>query len=136
MEFVEWFLLKPTSLGAILGTPETRRLLEQAMEEIAAVASANGVEVGGRAAVDTTLAVLASEARSDADITFSLQRDLLAGRPSELHWQVGVVSRLGEKEGACVGSSDANSCTDRHTNLLTRSQVELRVWRLQCMIFC
>jgi 2-dehydropantoate 2-reductase len=57
---------------------------------------AHGVDLGGEAAVDRTLA------RFDGlppDATSSLQRDLMEGRRSELDAQLGAVVRLGLAAG-------------------------------------
>ncbi len=83
------------SLGPLLAVPETRRLLERAMREIEAVARGHGVLVAADA-VERTLAFFES---LPGDGTASMQRDVMAGRPSELESQNGAVVRLGRSVG-------------------------------------
>ena len=82
-------------LGVVRSVPETRRILEQAMEEVEAVARARGVRLGSDA---VTRAMAYAEA-SPAGAISSMQRDLLAGRRSELEAQTGAVVRLGRESG-------------------------------------
>ena len=75
--------------------PETRPLFIQGMREIVAVAQACGVALGEEA-------VTAALAQLDAlpyETTASMQRDIMAGRPSELEAQNGAVARLGAAAG-------------------------------------
>lgn len=82
-------------IGVLMGQPETRGLLERGMHEIAAVAKAHGVELPADA-VATRLATLDGVTPSG---TSSLQRDIGAGKRSELDEWVGAVVRLGAKAG-------------------------------------
>jgi 2-dehydropantoate 2-reductase len=82
-------------IGVIRSQPESRRLLEQALEEIYAVAVGSGIAV----AADTVEKTLAFIDTLPADGTSSMQRDMMQGRPSELEAQVGAVVRLGERQG-------------------------------------
>jgi 2-dehydropantoate 2-reductase len=85
-------------LGRIRNTPEARELLHRALREICAVAIASGVPLPsdsadrGMSYIDTL----------PADGTTSMQRDIMAGRPSELEAQVGAVLRLGTSLGVDV----------------------------------
>lgn len=81
--------------GVIRGLPETRRLLEQAMHEIVAVAQGLGVNLPD-AAVDQAMAFTDG---LEPHVTASMQRDIMEGRPSELEAQTGAVVRLGRKAG-------------------------------------
>jgi 2-dehydropantoate 2-reductase len=75
--------------GVLRAVPETRRLLQTAMEEVVAVAQKRGV------ALDPGLPAQAI-VRLDAlpaDATSSMHRDILAGRPSEFEFQVGTLVR-------------------------------------------
>jgi 2-dehydropantoate 2-reductase len=83
-------------VGVFRALPETRRMLEQAMREIFAVARARQIAV----ADDAIARALAMIDNSPAAATASMQRDILAGRPSELASQVGAVVRLGLEVGA------------------------------------
>ncbi len=82
-------------IGLLRELPETRSLLIQGMREIVAVAQARGVALGEEA-------VTAALAQLDAlpyETTASMQRDIMAGRPSELEAQNGAVARLGAAAG-------------------------------------
>ncbi len=87
--------LTGSPLGAFRGEREPRRMLRTAMEEIVEVAAGHGVELRSDI-VERTLGFLD---KLPADGTSSLQRDLAAGRPSELDSQVGAVVRLGQAVG-------------------------------------
>jgi len=84
-----------TAVGVLRALPETRRMLEGAMEEILAVAQARGVALPREAVVETMAFIDALPAEGTA----SMQRDVMAGRPSELEAQNGAVVRLGEEAG-------------------------------------
>ncbi len=85
-------------LGVMRTEPRTRALLVAAVEEVAAVAIARGVALPADAVART----LARYDELPAEATASMQRDVAAGRPSELHEQTGAVVRLGEAAGADV----------------------------------
>ncbi|HYQ81541.1 MAG TPA: 2-dehydropantoate 2-reductase [Anaeromyxobacteraceae bacterium] len=78
-------------VGEMLAVPETRALLLATMREVEALARKSGARLAPDA-VDRTLKRVES---LPADGTASMQRDVLAGRPSELHEQTGAVVRLG-----------------------------------------
>ncbi len=82
-------------IGAIMKTPETRALIETGMREIAAVALAQGV----RLPADTIPRTLAALDGTTPTGTSSLQRDIAAGKRSELDAWTGAVVRLGAKLG-------------------------------------
>jgi 2-dehydropantoate 2-reductase len=82
-------------IGVLLKTPETRDLVERAMAEIGAVARAEGVSLPADA-VATTLALLDGVTPTG---TASMQRDIAAGKRSELDEWTGAVARLGAKHG-------------------------------------
>jgi len=86
-------------IGVWRSMPETRDLATQAIREIVDVANARGVDLGGDAAIERTLA------RFDgltADATSSLQRDIMERKPSELDAQLGAVVRLGRAAGVAT----------------------------------
>lgn len=89
--------------GVVRSVPETRALHAAAMEELAAVARARGVALAP-AAVARTLAFLDGV---PPEATASMQRDLGAGRPSELDDQTGAVVRLGREAGVPVPVHEA-----------------------------
>ncbi|MGH2537738.1 MAG: 2-dehydropantoate 2-reductase [Candidatus Promineifilaceae bacterium] len=82
-------------LGVLRTLPETRAMLVEAMAEIAEVARGRGV----RLAAGAVQAALEVAERQPADATSSLQRDIGAGRPSELDYWTGAVVRLGTAAG-------------------------------------
>lgn len=82
-------------LGILRSLPETRGMLEQGMREIFHVARERGVRLG-EGVVERTMASLDA---FPADGTTSMQRDILAGRPSELEAWNGAVVRLGRELG-------------------------------------
>ena len=100
------FVVPFGELGAALDLPigdlrsgeNTRLLLEWAVGEIDGVARASGVALPD-SVVDDTMAFVDA---MPAEATSSLQRDLLAGRPSELDAWTGDVVRLGTALGVDV----------------------------------
>ena len=85
-------------IGVIRALPGTRRLIERAMQEIHTLAQARGV----RMADDTVTRALAYIDTLPPASTASLQRDLAAGRPSELEALIGVVVRHGAAAGVAT----------------------------------
>jgi 2-dehydropantoate 2-reductase len=85
-------------IGATRSHPETRALLAAAMEEVVAVGRARGVRWTG----DVVARALGLVDAVPADSTTSLQRDLQAGRPSELDDQAGSVIRMAQGAGVAV----------------------------------
>lgn len=84
--------------GEIMACPETRRLLENAMIEVEAVARARGI------ALDPGI-VAKTMAFCDAmtpQQTASMQRDVMDGKPSELESMIGVMVRSGAELGVPV----------------------------------
>jgi 2-dehydropantoate 2-reductase len=82
-------------IGVIVKEPGTRELLVRGMREIEAVGRGLGVALPERI-VDSTLTVL--DALTPAG-TSSLQRDIAAGKRSELDEWTGAVVRLGARAG-------------------------------------
>ena len=82
-------------IGPVLAAPDARAVLVSCMQETAAVARACGAAMRD-ADVDACCAVLAS---LPPGCTPSMQRDILAGRPSELDDQAGAVVRIGAARG-------------------------------------
>jgi 2-dehydropantoate 2-reductase len=83
--------LTRVTFGEYRAVPEARAVLTQALEEVASVARAKGVPLDADV-VDKTLAFIDSSA---AGIKPSMQRDVEAGRVSELESMVGIVVRQG-----------------------------------------
>jgi 2-dehydropantoate 2-reductase len=85
-------------IGIIRALPETRRVLEQCMREVHTVARTHKIALAD-SAVEDTMAFLDTVAESG---TTSLQRDIAAGRPSELEAWNGAVVRLAKECGVDV----------------------------------
>ena len=85
-------------IGVIRTLPETRRLLEQCMREIFAVARTRQIALSD-GIVEKSMMFLDSLAPSG---TTSLQRDITDGKPSELDAWNGAVVRLGREVGVAT----------------------------------
>lgn len=82
-------------IGPIREYPPTRRMLVQSMVEIVTVATAHQVKLDPNF-VEKTLAFIET---FPPEATTSMQRDWMAGLPSELDAQIGAVVRLGQAAG-------------------------------------
>jgi 2-dehydropantoate 2-reductase len=82
-------------VGVMRSLPETRALLEGAMTEISETAQARGVNMAANA-ITKAFALIDS---SPEQATASMQRDIMAGRPSELESWTGVVARMAREAG-------------------------------------
>lgn len=82
-------------IGVTRSLPETKSLLERAMEEIHLLAQARKVAMG-RESIDQAMAFIDN---LPYESTASMQRDIMEGRPSELDAQNGAVVRLGKEAG-------------------------------------
>jgi 2-dehydropantoate 2-reductase len=87
--------LTRVAIGDYRQVPEAREVLAQAMTEVVAVAKASGVTLEE----DIIAKTLAFIDASAPDIRPSMQRDLEAGRTSELESLIGVVVSLGRAHG-------------------------------------
>ena len=87
--------LTRATIGKYRQVPETREVLTEALREVAAVAQARGVKLE-EDLVANTLEFIDNAA---PDMKTSMQRDLEAGRLSELESMIGVVPRLGRQAG-------------------------------------
>ena len=85
-------------LGVLMTVPETRQLVAWGLEEMAQVARARAIPLGDDI-VARTLAVLDTLPPSG---TSSLQRDIAAGKRSELEAWTGAVVRLGAEAGVAT----------------------------------
>jgi 2-dehydropantoate 2-reductase len=86
------------TVGEILADAGRRRRLLEAMEEIRAVGRAQGVSLTDDDIRDAMQVLEGAPPQG----TTSMQRDLVAGRPSELDAQIGAVVRLGQELGVPV----------------------------------
>ena len=104
--FIMWGSLGAVTrlpIGPILSSPELRARLVAALKEVAQIARAHGKDLNG-ATISKTLAMLDAQ---PADTTSSMQRDIMAGRPSELEAQTGAVIRLGQETGIATPVHDS-----------------------------
>ncbi len=81
--------------GVIRSDPKWRSQILSAMEEIYALAHARGVKLPP----DSVATVMASVDALPEDATSSMQRDIAAGKPSELESQNGAVVRMARESG-------------------------------------
>jgi 2-dehydropantoate 2-reductase len=84
--------------GALRADARSRARLEASMVEVSAVAAARGVAL----APDTVANAMRRIDSLPADARASMHRDVLAGRPSEVHELIGAVVRLGRAAGVEV----------------------------------
>jgi 2-dehydropantoate 2-reductase len=78
-------------VGVLRSLPETRQMVEQACHETLAVAQARGIAL----AADSPAKTMADVDGIAPGIIASLQRDIEAGRPSEMDALIGALVRLG-----------------------------------------
>jgi len=90
-------------VGAIRAIPATRTLLAGLVAEVAAVGRARGVALPA----DLEARTLALVEGTTPEATSSMQRDIGAGRPSELLDQQGAIIRLGHLAGVPVPLHEA-----------------------------
>jgi 2-dehydropantoate 2-reductase len=85
-------------IGVLRSIPETRRMIEQACQETLAVAQARAITLD-QGSPARTLAFLDT---LPPGLTASLQRDIAAGRPSEMDALTGALVRLGAEVGVAT----------------------------------
>jgi 2-dehydropantoate 2-reductase len=88
-------------IGVIRSIPESRELLLAALAEAVEVGRAGGINLPAEI-VENTVNFYDSV---DPTSTASMQRDVAAGKPSELEAQTGAVVRLGKKFGVATPAS-------------------------------
>ncbi len=81
--------------GVVRSVPQSRALIDAALHEVRNVGQAVGIAWSG----DAIARVWARYDSLPADGSTSLQRDLMAGRPSEFDAQTGAVVRIGRVHG-------------------------------------
>lgn len=106
-------------IGVFRSIPETRRLLVQTLEEIALVGRSRGVALP-EDAVAQRLAFIDSIA---PEVTASMVRDILAGRPSELEAQNGAVVRMAAEAGLDVPANRFIYASLLPQELMARGQI-------------
>jgi len=107
-------------VGTVRTVPETRRMLEEAMREIRAVAAATGVPLGD----DVVSRAMAFVDALPAAGSTSMQRDIVGGRPSELEAWSGAVVRLGRRAGVATPLNDYLYRSLLPQELAARGQVQ------------
>jgi 2-dehydropantoate 2-reductase len=90
-------------VGPLRSAPESRARLVAALQEVAEIARAEGSELGA----DKVMKALAILDGLPEDTTSSMQRDIMAGLPSELEAQTGAVVRFGRKTGVATPVHEA-----------------------------
>lgn len=85
-------------IGVLMTVPETRKLMVQGVEEIDRVARARAIPL----ADDIVTRSIAALDTFMPNATSSLQRDIVAGKRSELDAWTGAVVRLGEEVGVAT----------------------------------
>jgi len=89
-------------VGDYRSVNETRAMMTSIMREVEALARASGVDLD-RDVVDQALAIIDGAAPS---MKTSMQRDVEAGRPSELESMIGVITRKGRELGVATPTAD------------------------------
>jgi len=87
--------------GVVRSLPETRALLQQVMDEAAALARAEGVDLGA----EFVARQMAFVDGLPPGMKASMLHDLEAGRPLELPWLAGAVARRSERLGLAAPAS-------------------------------
>jgi 2-dehydropantoate 2-reductase len=90
------------TVGEVRESPPTRALLQQVMEEVAAVASKRGVRQAG----DIVARTMSFIDGIPKEGTASMQRDVTEGRPSELEAIIGSVVRFGKAAGVATPTAE------------------------------
>jgi 2-dehydropantoate 2-reductase len=80
-------------MGIFRSLAETRRLLQAALEEVALVGRAKGIELPN----DVVNRILDMIDGTPPATLASMQNDIMDGRPSELESQTGAVVRMGRE---------------------------------------
>ncbi|TFH54094.1 2-dehydropantoate 2-reductase [Actinomyces viscosus] len=99
------FVVVQGALGAAANAPigvlrsDLRDAFTEAVREVVAVATALGHDLATDDAPDPVTAVMALADAQPAGATTSMQRDIAAGRPSELDAQLGSVCRSADEVG-------------------------------------
>lgn len=96
--------------GVVRTDPNWRAQMISAMEEIYELAHARGIELPA----DSVDKVMASVDGLAEDVTSSMQRDIIAGKPSELESQNGAVVRMARESGVEVPTHDLIYRTLKH----------------------
>lgn len=85
------------TIGEVFANPWTLAVQRAAMLEVVALAAAEGVDLGGEAAVERAIGFSTRQVAFDG--TTSMYRDVVAGKRIEIDTLAGAAIRLGEKHG-------------------------------------
>ena len=100
--------------GVFMKIPETRQLLTDVLSEMIDVGIAKGVKVT-KAMINEIMTFCD---KMPGDASTSLQRDIMAGKPSELEAQMGTVVRLADELNVKI-----DHCRQVYTALLPQEKV-------------
>lgn len=87
--------LTRATLGEMIAIPEIKKMMRKTAEEIAVIAKAKGVNLP-EDTIESQFKIIDNQ---PYDATSSLQRDILAGKPSELEAQNGTIVKMGNELG-------------------------------------
>lgn len=107
-------------VGVWRSLPETRRMAEMNLQEIIAVAAACDISLP-REAFQTIMNMYDGLVPAS---TASLQRDVMAGRPSELDAQIGAVVRFGKEADVSTPQHTFIYCSLLPMELRARGQLQ------------
>ncbi len=110
-------------MGVILSVPETRAMIQASVLEIAAVAAACGYPL----AADVLEKSMAFFKNQPYMGTSSLQRDIMAGRRSELQSLVGTVVRLAHEKNVPAPVNEMIYAALLPTELKARGELEYAI---------
>jgi 2-dehydropantoate 2-reductase len=113
--------LSRRSLGQIRSDPLLRKLLQEAMAEVLSLAQAKGVKID-RAFLADAMAFADSVA---PDTRISILEDLEAGKPLELDWISGYITRESTAAGLPAPISEVAYACTRHLALGARLSTRL-----------
>ncbi|MBI5945095.1 MAG: 2-dehydropantoate 2-reductase [Chloroflexi bacterium] len=77
-------------IGGFRSIPESRAMLRRALEEVALVATARGIDLNEK----SVQSVMERIDQIQPDVMASMQKDIMEGRPSELESQTGALVRM------------------------------------------
>jgi 2-dehydropantoate 2-reductase len=89
-------------VGVFRSIPESRKLFQNMLNEVVAVASARGVALTEKSAQ----AVMERIDNTQPDMMASMQKDMIEGRPSELDAQLGALIRMARKLNVPVPTTE------------------------------
>lgn len=110
-------------IGVILSVPETRAMIEASVLEIAAVAAASGHPLASDV-LEKSLAFFKNQPYLG---TSSLQRDIMAGRRSELQSLIGTVVRVAREKNVPVPVNNFIYSVLLPTELKARGELEYAI---------